>query len=108
VIAQGLAGAGRDDTVSFSPPGYDPVYATWDVETASSRATVRLAPNDGAIEAPIFRFQGFTSAQLSQVTLNGSALTPNSGYFATLDAAEQTLWLTLNGTVTAPVVLHVE
>ena len=92
----------------FSPEGYDQVYATWDVATASSRATVRLVPNAGPIEAPIFRFQGFTSAQLSQVTLNGSPLTPNAGYFATLDAAEQTLWLTLNGTVTAPVVLHVE
>jgi len=108
VIAQGLAGAGRNDTVLFSPPGYNQVYATWDVATASSRATVRLAPNAGAIEAPIFRFQGFTSAQPSQVTLNGALLTPGSGYFATFDAAEQTLWLTLNGTVTAPVVLHVE
>jgi hypothetical protein len=108
VITQGLAGAGRSDTVMFSPEGYNQVYATWDVATASSRATVRLAPSAGPIEAPVFRFQGFNSAQLSQVTLNGSALTPNSGYFATFDAAEQTLWLTLNGTVSAPVVLHIE
>jgi hypothetical protein len=39
------------------------------------------------------------------VTLDGQ---PLASYFASVDAANQTLWLTLNGTVQGAVTLHVE
>ena len=57
---------------------------------------------------PVFHFTGFTAAQLGQVKLNGVALSPNLGYFATVDAASHSVWVTLNGKVNAPVSLHLE
>ena len=40
--------------------------------------------------------------------LSGHALTAGTDYFATVDAASQSLWLTLNGNVTGPVTLQVQ
>jgi hypothetical protein len=108
VATTASAGAGRTDTVALAPAGYSPVFGTWEVGCAQSRATVTLDPKGKALSAPVFRFSGFTQSQLGSVTLNGQALTPGVAYFATVDAAQQTVWLTLNGAVTAPVVLHVE
>ena len=68
-------------------------------------ATPALDPAGGPVYAPIFRFTGFTASQVSAVTLDG---TPTDRYFASIDAARDELWLTLHGTVTGPVTLHVE
>lgn len=89
-------------------PRYDSEFGTFDVVAANSAATVLLRALGGPIEAPTFRVTGFSKATLSQVTLNGTALTAGTGYFSTVDAANATLWLTLNGTVTSDVTLHVE
>ena len=82
---------------------WNPTWACWD----SSASTVTLNPSAGAVSAPIFRFTAFSAAQLTAVTLGGVPLAPGD-YFASVDAANQTLWLTLNGTVTGPVTLQVQ
>ena len=80
---------------------WNPLYATFD----ATAATVTLDPKGAAIASPVFRF---TAPQLTQVTLNGVPLTANAGYFATVDPATQSVWVTLNGTVTGPISLQVQ
>ncbi|MBX7116436.1 MAG: hypothetical protein K1X64_19080 [Myxococcaceae bacterium] len=108
VVTSGPAGVGRGDTAVFSLAGYNPAFASWDVQTASNRATVTLDAKAGALEKPLLRFNGFTAAQLSKVTVDGQALAADTGYFATVDAPSQTVWLTLNGVVSGPAVVHIE
>jgi hypothetical protein len=108
VAAMGNGGAGRTDQVTLTPAGYDPVYAVWKLAAASNAVTATLTPAAGPITQPVFHVTGFNAAQLSSVTLNGTTLTADQGYFATVDAASHELWLTLNGTVTAAVTLHLE
>ena len=45
----------------------------------------------------------FTATQPIEVKVDGAVLEPGVGYFATVDAVTQTLWLTLNGQVSAPI-----
>ena len=82
--------------------------AVWDAPAASGGTTLTLDPKNAALNAPIFRLTGFTSAQLTQVTVDGVVLQPGAGYFATVDAATQSVWITLNGTVSAPITLRVQ
>jgi hypothetical protein len=84
---------------------YDPTFGVWRVAMTGNRGDVTLNPAGGAVEKPIFRFTGFTGAAPTRVTLDGQ---PTSNYFASVDAATQTLWVTLNGTVTGQVAVHVE
>ncbi len=107
VVAAGPIGPARTDDVAFSPAGYSPVFATWEVACAAGRATATLDPKGAAVAAPVFRFRGFTAATVSSVVLNGQPVTAGVDYFASVDPAQQTLWLTLNGTVTAPMTVQV-
>lgn len=108
VAVSGPAGVGRNDTMNYAPAGYDPVWASWNVTAAGNRATVTLEPGQNALQQPLVRVLGFSAPAVSKVTVDGQTLTADQGYFATLDAANQTLWLTLNGTLTGPAVIHVE
>ncbi len=109
VRTSGPGGVGRTDAIAYEPAGYDPVYSVWAVDMSSTgKATVTLEPQAGALEKPIFRFHGFTASGLAQVTVNGTPLEEGLGYFATAVPSANTLWLTLNGTVTGPITLQVE
>jgi|CXWL01.1.fsa_nt_gi hypothetical protein len=108
VATSGPAGVGRTDTATFSPAGYNPSYASWDVLVASNRATVTVEPTKGALAQPLLRFTGFTISALSKVTVDGRVLTADEEYFATVDTASQTVWLTLNGVVSGRTVVHLE
>lgn len=87
---------------------WNPLYAVWDAPAAAGGTTLSLNPQGGAISAPVFHLSNFTASTVSQVTVDGVALQPGTGYFATLDAADQSLWLTLNGTVSSPVSVRVQ
>lgn len=84
---------------------YDPSFGVWRVAMAGNQGDVRLNAAGGPVEKPIFRFTGFTGTAPTRVTLDGQ---PTSNYFASVDASTQTLWVTLNGTVTGNVMVHVE
>lgn len=84
---------------------YDASFGVWKAAMSGNRATVTMNPAGGAVAKPIFRFTGFTGAAPARVTLDGQE---TSAYFASVDAATQTLWVTLNGTVTGPLSIHVE
>jgi hypothetical protein len=106
VKTSGPAGVGRTDTLTYSPAGYSPVFATWELSALSNRVTATLSPSGGPLQAPVFHVSGLTAAPTA-VTLNGTAL-PASQCFLSYDAARGEAWLTLHGTVASPVTLHIE
>jgi hypothetical protein len=107
ISMQGLAGVGRSDTASYDPAGYDPVYGVWRLAAANGAVKASLDPRAGALSAPIFRISGFSAAAVSSVIVNGTAL-QDGQYFASVDAAQQELWLTLNGTVSGKIELEIK
>lgn len=107
VVTMAPGGIERTDTRALARPGYNPTYATYDINAASNRATFILNPVGGAIVNPIFRVIGTTAPTL--VTLNGRTLQPDVDVFISYDqASPATAWLTLNGTVSGAVSIHVE
>lgn len=106
VKTSGPAGVGRTDTMTYAPAGYSPLFGTWELAAASNRVTATLNPAGGPLHAPIFHVSGFTTAPTT-VTVDGAAL-PASSYFLSYDAAHGEAWLTLNGTVSGPVAVHLQ
>jgi hypothetical protein len=91
-------------SASVTGATYDPMTASW---TAPAGTSVTMAPSAGTtVETPVFHFTGYSAAAPSMVTLSGHELNAGTDYFATVDAATQSLWITLNGTVTGSVTLH--
>lgn len=99
VRTSGPAGIGRTDTVTYSPAGYNPIFSTWELD-ASTAGTVDVqidAPATAYLENPTFVVHGWTSTTApSAVTLDGTAITAGTGYFASVRTATGDLWLTLN------------
>ena len=93
--------------------GYDDTYATYDLTAAGNQAAFTFAPAAAQpVEKPIFVVQDFTATTLPTVTVDGTALGVNggdesSGAFVSLDVAHQTLWVTLNRTVAAPILVQI-
>lgn len=84
--------------------GYNDTYATHHLRAAADGVSFTFTPGAAtAIRNPIFVIENFTSAKLPQVSVDGVAVAVNTDgnaeAFASLDAANQRLWLTLNGTV---------
>jgi hypothetical protein len=109
VSTEGPAGVARTDSAPYVPAGFDPVYAAWDATMASSAATLTLTVGSGSLESPMFHLHGYTSSTPpSSVTLGGRALAADTDYFATVDAATQSLWITLATAVSGSVTVTVD
>jgi hypothetical protein len=91
-----------------STPRWNPTYASWDVIASNNRATFTVDAKAGALTAPMFRLSQFSNAKVSKVTIEGRPLTENTEFFATIDGANQTAWITLNGTVSGTAVIQLE
>ncbi|MDX2198455.1 MAG: hypothetical protein SF069_05720 [Phycisphaerae bacterium] len=92
--------------------GYNDTYATHHLRAATEGVAFTFTPGAAAaIRNPVFVIESFTSAKLPKVSVDGVVVAVNSdgnaGAFASLDAANQRLWLTLNRTVGAPVAIRV-
>jgi hypothetical protein len=86
-----------------TPSGYNPVYATWEVNAAAGAATLTLNAGGTGLVNPIFIVHNHANALPSSVTLDGTALTADVDYFATVDPAnadhaDTRLWITVNRT----------
>jgi hypothetical protein len=106
VVTSGPAGVGLTtapaDQVSYTPAGYNPVYATWEVTAAANNATFTLTPGTlAAIQTPVFVVNNFTATDISSLTVNGVAKTADVDYFASIDATAGKLWVTLNSTISS-------
>lgn len=110
VLEQGPGGVGRDDQVAFDVPGYNPVYATWEAEVAANnRASLHFDAGTRGLRNPVLVLRGYTaSTPPARVTLDGTALTADVDYFASVDDAGNALWLTLAKTLNRTAALHIE
>ncbi len=95
VAASGPAGAGRSDTISYQPAGNDPVYGALTFIAAGNALDANVAVGAGTLRHPLIIVRGVT-AYPTTVKLNGSTLTADADYFASLRASPNELWLTLN------------
>jgi len=105
---EGVAGAALTTDVTYSPTGYNPIYSTWEITASGNAVNATLTPATGkALVNPVFLIDNYTSSQLpSSISINGQA-TAGTNYYATLDTANQRLWITANSTASAAMTLVV-
>lgn len=90
----GPAGVARPDTATWAPPGYDPAYGTFGLLAADNMVHVTLNPSFGIVRNPVLVIDNFTSPA-PRIAYDGNLATPDVDYFASLDSANQRLWLTI-------------
>ena len=106
VRTSGPGGVGRTDSVAFSPAGWNSVYGTWEVTAnAASGVTMRLDTKGRAVERPMFRIANYRASAPATITVGGATLTKDVDYFASVDTATQTMWLTFARTLSGSVTL---
>jgi hypothetical protein len=109
VITSGPAGVGRSDTATYVPAGWDHVYGAWATTMAGNAATVQLSIASGSLVDPMFAFRNYTATTPpAHVLVAGKELVADDDYFASVDPATKTLWLTLGSTVSGTVSLEVK
>ena len=97
VATIGPAGVNRADTVTYDPPGYDPIYGALTFVAANNALDANIAVGSGTLTKPLIVVRSYTgSSYPAQVELNGSPLTIDVDYFPSLRADTQELWITLN------------
>ncbi len=109
VLTQGPAGVGRPDAITYQPTGYNPIYATWEVQASGNRAQLTFTTGPREVDSPVFVLRGYTATvPPTRVLLDGVELRPNMEYFASVDDAGDSLWLTLARSVGGTVNLTIE
>jgi hypothetical protein len=109
VAPGGPGGVGRNDIIAYTPSGYNPVYAAWELIAAQNAVTAQITVGNGAsLKNPVFRVRDVSLATLSHVRVGGKELAADSGYFATIDAASKVIWITLNQTLTGANILEID
>jgi hypothetical protein len=101
VPISGPAGVGRSDTRAFQPNGYNRVYGTWEVNAAGGNAMLTLNAAGTGILNPMFIVHNHANALPASVMLDGTLLTADADYFATVDPAnadhaDTRVWITVN------------
>ena len=101
-------GAAASVTIPYAPAGYNPIYSAWNLEAAGNAVQATLTPAAGMpLDHPIFVINGYTSVQLpATLSVGDGLLTPGVDYFATLDTANQRLWVTVNRLAMSPETLN--
>ncbi len=101
VKTQGPVGTTNPALQTLSPAGYDHNFRTWWVAASNNRAdlTINITQSAKSLVSPVLRISSMTALPTS-ISLNGIALPLNSGYFASLDATNQEVWITLARTLT--------
>jgi hypothetical protein len=97
VAGSGPAGVSRSDTITYDPPGYDPIYGALTFVAASNALDANIVVGSGTLTKPLIIVRSYTGSDYpAQVELNGSLLTIDVDYFPSLRADTQELWITLN------------
>jgi hypothetical protein len=88
--------ANENQTVTYSPAGYDPIYGAWNLNAFNNETNATLTPAANLpLLNPVFVLNGYTASQLP------AAISTGTNYFATIDPAHQRLWITVNRTASA-------
>ena len=108
VSMQGPVGVARSDLGPYAPAGWNHVYSAWDVQAAAGAATVTFTvAGGGKLTNPLLLVHGY-SGGAPHLTWNGAPLTADTHYFATVDAASSTLWITLGYAVSGSGTLTID
>jgi len=104
VATTGPAGVGNatNATITYSPGGFNPTYATWEITANTNTVNATLTvPTNYPLDHPIFLVDSYSASQLPASIAVGTGLT-NAGvnYFASLDTGGHRLWITVNRVVT--------
>jgi hypothetical protein len=109
VATDGPGGVARTDKVPYKPAGFDPVYGAWTFVAAGNALTATIDAGAGALRNPIIVLRDYTATTPpTKVTYGGKTLAADDGYFATVDAANKRLWITLNVSVGGSGVLTID
>jgi hypothetical protein len=102
VAGSGIGGVGRTDTVAYDLAGYNPLYSVWElIADASSESTFSFDLPSGTITNPIFVIRNYTADDVpATIAMDGVAGVKDVDYYASLDQANDRLWMTLKGDFT--------
>ncbi len=109
VVTRGPAGVGNaaSTSLSYIPAGYNATYAAWEVTASQNTVVTTLAPANGAsLRQTLFIVDGYTSSEMPTISIETASQTP-VGYYATLDAAKQRLWITPQSPLSSSTTLQV-
>jgi hypothetical protein len=93
LVTAGPGGAGRTDSVTYAKTGYNATYGAYELTAAAGAFSTTLTAA-GAIKNPTFIIHGMGGVP-SQLSLDGTTLVADQGYYASYDSASQTVWLTV-------------
>lgn len=100
VATTGSAGVGRPDTMTYSPAGYDPVYAALTFNAAAGGIDATIGVGAGlTLNRPLLVIRNWTAGWPAELRLGGSVLVADSDYHASLRSDSNELWITLNRNV---------
>jgi hypothetical protein len=109
VLTAGPAGVGRTDTVDYAPVGYDRIFGTWEVTAANNQTDVSFTVAGSRLPNPTLVLRGYTATTVpTEVLVDGAALTADVDYFASLDDAGDSVWITLNRDLAGQVEVEVQ
>ena len=97
VVASGPAGVGNaaNATITYSPAGYNPTYAAWEIAASGNAVNATLTPAATyPLAFPVFIIDNYTKGSLPSsisVTISGSS----PSYYASLDTVNSRLWITV-------------
>ena len=94
LVASGPGGAGRTDNVAYAKSGYNATYGAYELAANASGAFSATLASTGAITNPTFIIRGVGGIP-SQISLDGTTLVADQGYYASYDSATQSVWLTV-------------
>jgi MYXO-CTERM domain-containing protein len=97
VVLSGPRHANLSGNANYQPAGWNHVYGAWAIDAASNAAAFNVGVASGSLVRPMFQIRGYTAATPpATLSLGGTALTAGTDYSASVDAAGQTLWITLH------------
>ena len=97
VATGGPAGITRADTITYGPPGYDPVYGALTFFAAGNALDANITVGSGTLHHPLLIVRSYTSAAYpSSVKVAGTTLVADVDYLASLRPDSNEMWITLN------------
>lgn len=98
VATSGPAGAGRVDSMTYQPSGWNPVYAAWALNANANSLDANFAVAAGrTLRKPVLIISNWTSPNLpSALRFNGAAQLLDADWLPSLRAGANELWITLN------------
>jgi hypothetical protein len=98
----------RADSVIYAPAGYNHIYSTWNVRANDSNAAAfSLNVTRGSLADPVVVVHNYSAVAPQTILVNGATKTADVDYFASVDSANNQLWLTLKGSFSATTAISI-